>query len=660
MPARFTSIVRLSLVVTVGLSASLAAGELGVTGTSNGWKQHDAQRTKPPVVKPAETLVAGRAPEGAVVLFDGSSLDAWQTPEGGQAGWRVAAGEMVIVPGAGEIQTKGRFGDVQLHIEWAAPTPPSGEGQDRGNSGIFFMGLYELQILDSYHANTYTDGQAAAIYGQYPPLFNAARPPGQWQSYDVAFRRPRFGTGGTLLEPARLSVFHNGILVQNNEAILGPTHWLKWRPYTRHEDRAPIKLQDHGHTVRFRNIWLIELPERPEPTARGLERPKPIAITPEELEPFVGRYAAAPNADAARSTKISNGGNHLVLTTPGVPSQSHVLVPVAPNVFEMGDSDVRMTFLKNPEGRVARALLSVGGEDRMLLRFANQSTANPRVEPVQPKAPDPLRIIVFGAHPDDCELEAGGTAARWATLGYKVKFVAVTNGDIGHHEMAGAILARRRTAEVKRCAEILGIETEVLDIHDGELLPTLENRRIITRKIREWRADVVIAHRPNDYHPDHRYTGILVQDAAFMVIVPSFCPNVPALRKNPVFLYTEDDFKKPNPFTPDVVVPIDLVFDKKVACVDALASQFYEWNPWLFGYLGEVPRESSARLAWTRDRVGKRYAGLADRFRRKLIELLGEEKGNAVKYAESFEVCEYGTQPTHDELLKIFPFFGRD
>ncbi len=207
--------------------------------------------------------------------------------------------------------------------------------------------------------------------------------------------------------------------------------------------------------------------------------------------------------------------------------------------------------------------------------------------------PAPLRIIVFGAHPDDCELEAAGTAARWAKLGYKVKFVSVTNGDIGHHEMAGAILARRRTAEVKRCAEILGIETEVLDIHDGELLPTLENRRLITRKIREWQADVVISHRPNDYHPDHRYTGILVQDAAFMVIVPSFCPDVPALRKNPVFLYTEDDFKKPHPFEPDVVVPIDPTLDQKVACVDALESQFYEWNPWLFGYLDQVPKEKA-------------------------------------------------------------------
>ncbi len=271
----------------------------------------------------------------------------------------------------------------------------------------------------------------------------------------------------------------------------------------------------------------------------------------------------------------------------------------------------------------------------------------------------PLRIIVFGAHPDDCELEAAGTAARWARLGYKVKFVSVTNGDIGHHELAGAPLARRRTAEVKRCAEILGIETEVLDIHDGELMPTLENRRTITRKIREWKADVVISHRPNDYHPDHRYTGILVQDAAFMVIVPSFCPDVPALRKNPVFLYTEDHFQKPNPFEPDVVVPIDPTLDQKVACVDALESQFYEWNPWLFGYLNDVPKDKKARLDWTARRVTQRSAAIANRFRPKLMEWLGDERGKAVKAAEAFEVCEYGTQPTREDLLRIFPFFDR-
>jgi LmbE family N-acetylglucosaminyl deacetylase len=271
-----------------------------------------------------------------------------------------------------------------------------------------------------------------------------------------------------------------------------------------------------------------------------------------------------------------------------------------------------------------------------------------------------LRVIVFGAHPDDCELAAGGTAAMWVKQGYKVKFVSVTNGDIGHYQMAGAILARRRTAEVKRCAEILGIETEVLDIHDGELMPTLENRRTITRKIREWQADVVISPRTNDYHPDHRYTATLVQDAAFMVIVPSFCPDVPALRKNPVFLYCHDSFKKPNPFTPDVVVPIDPVMNQKVACVDALESQFYEWNPWLFGYLNEVPADREARLAWTRKRTEGRYTAEADRFRGKLIELLGDARGRAVKFAEAFEVCEYGSQPSREELLAIFPFFAKE
>lgn len=270
----------------------------------------------------------------------------------------------------------------------------------------------------------------------------------------------------------------------------------------------------------------------------------------------------------------------------------------------------------------------------------------------------PLRIIVFGAHPDDCELDAGGTAARWAKLGHAVKFVSVTNGDIGHHEIAGAILARRRAAEVQACAKILGVTSEVLDIHDGELLPTLENRRTITRKIREWRADVVIAHRPNDYHPDHRYTGVLVQDAAFMVIVPSFCPDVPALRKNPVFLYSEDQFQKPNPFEPDVVVPIDPVLDLKVAAIDALESQFYEWNPWLSGELEQVPRGKSERLAWTKARAEKRYGGVAQRFRKSLIGELGEEKGAAVKTAEAFEVCEYGSQPTPAELRRLFPFFG--
>ena len=271
-----------------------------------------------------------------------------------------------------------------------------------------------------------------------------------------------------------------------------------------------------------------------------------------------------------------------------------------------------------------------------------------------------LRIMVFGAHPDDCELDAGGVAARWAKAGHAVKFVSTTNGDIGHHEMAGAPLARRRRAEVERCAQILGIATEVMDVHDGEILPTLENRRTITRLIRDWKADVVISPRTNDYHPDHRYTAVLVQDAAFMVIVPSFCPDVPALRKNPVFLYSEDDFQKPNPFTPSVVVPIDPVLDQKAACIDALGSQFYEWNPWLFSYSGEIPAGKDQRMEWTRKRVAQGSARVADRYRGKLVELLGEERGKAVKHAEAFEVCEYGSQPSRAEILRLFPFFGEN
>jgi LmbE family N-acetylglucosaminyl deacetylase len=173
-----------------------------------------------------------------------------------------------------------------------------------------------------------------------------------------------------------------------------------------------------------------------------------------------------------------------------------------------------------------------------------------------------LRIIVFGAHPDDCEIKAGGVAAMWAAQGHHVKFVSVTNGDIGHAEMAGGVLAKRRTAEVKAADKKLGIETEVLDIHDGELMPTLENRKKFVRLIREWKADIVMGPRPNDYHPDHRYTGILMQDAAYMVTVKFYCPDVPQLPNNPVFLYLSDGFQKPNPFDPDIIVSIVEVIDQ--------------------------------------------------------------------------------------------------
>jgi LmbE family N-acetylglucosaminyl deacetylase len=268
-----------------------------------------------------------------------------------------------------------------------------------------------------------------------------------------------------------------------------------------------------------------------------------------------------------------------------------------------------------------------------------------------------LRIIAFGAHPDDCELKASGVAAKWAAKGHKVKFVSVTNGDIGHYQMAGGPLAQRRTSEVHACAEILGTEAEVLDNHDGELLPTLENRKKIARLIREWQADVVLSPRPNDYHPDHRYTAILVQDAAFMVTVPFFTPDTPRVEKNPVFLYYSDRFQKPYPFEADLVVGIDEVSDKKYSCMGALKSQFSEWNAWLDGYINEVPKEEEARKAYIKGLFQRRDASVADRYRDKLIELYGEQKGKSIQYAEAFELCEYGSQATTDELKKLFPFF---
>src|SRR5262245_23961833 len=207
---------------------------------------------------------------------------------------------------------------------------------------------------------------------------------------------------------------------------------------------------------------------------------------------------------------------------------------------------------------------------------AREAPAKAAARPAAPPDDGKLRIICFGAHPDDCELKAGGVATMWAAQGHHVKFVSVTNGDIGHWKEAGGPLARRRKAEVEQAAKILGITTEVLDIHDGELLPTIENRRTITRLIREWNANIVMSHRPNDYHPDHRYTGVLVQDSAFMVTVPFFCPDVPPLKSNPVFLFYPDQFQKPNPFQPDIAVSVDTVIERKLDALTALESQFYE------------------------------------------------------------------------------------
>ena len=276
-------------------------------------------------------------------------------------------------------------------------------------------------------------------------------------------------------------------------------------------------------------------------------------------------------------------------------------------------------------------------------------------------ADTPLRIIAFGAHPDDAEFQMGGTAIKLAKAGHKVKFVSVTNGDIGHWRVAGGQLAIRRTKEVQEAARRAGIEVEVLDIHDGELEPTLENRKKITRLIRNWQADMVFAHRPWDYHPDHRYTGVLVQDAAFMVSVPFICPDTPPLKKHPVFFYFQDRFTKPYPFKPDVAVSIDDVFEEKLHVIDALESQVYEGgalaNPAvLIKRKADNPeaRKKILRASWS-----SRQGRIADKYRDELIEWYGEKGGKAVKHAEAFEICEYGHQPSKTELKELFPFLGK-
>ncbi len=277
-------------------------------------------------------------------------------------------------------------------------------------------------------------------------------------------------------------------------------------------------------------------------------------------------------------------------------------------------------------------------------------------------AAPPLRIICFGAHPDDAEYKSGGVAAMWAKLGHKVKLVSVTNGDIGHWNMSGGALAKRRTAESAEVAKRLGVVSEVLDIHDGELIPSLENRRKITRLIRDWNADIVISHRPWDYHPDHRYVGVLVQDAAYMVAVPFFCPDVPPLKKNPVFLYSSDRFKKPYPFEADIAVDIGSVFEQKVDALMALESQTFEG-----GALGSAEKMAAAppasqpklRRQWLGERWEQRQSSEAKNSQAALQRWYGQEVAAIVKYAEAFEICEYGHQPTPDEIRRLFPFLPK-
>lgn len=278
---------------------------------------------------------------------------------------------------------------------------------------------------------------------------------------------------------------------------------------------------------------------------------------------------------------------------------------------------------------------------------------------VQAQEKKVLNIIAIGAHPDDCDSKFGGTAALFAKMGHNVKFVALTNGDAGHQSMGGGVLGKRRRAEAQKSAEILGIEYDVLDNHDAELIPTLNVRHQVIRKIREWNADIVLGLRPNDYHPDHRNAGIAVQDAAYLVIVPNVTPDTPPLKKNPVFIYMKDNFQKPYPFSKDIAVVVDEVIDTKVGALAAHDSQMFEWLPWVSGAdMSQVPSGEAERINWLKQRWAREKnwdASEASAIKKWYPNMTAAD----AKHVEFFEICEYGKQPTDLEIKQLFPMLGK-
>jgi LmbE family N-acetylglucosaminyl deacetylase len=268
----------------------------------------------------------------------------------------------------------------------------------------------------------------------------------------------------------------------------------------------------------------------------------------------------------------------------------------------------------------------------------------------------PLRLLIIGAHPDDADYAAGGTAALYRAAGHVVRMVSLTNGDAGHHEIAGAALARRRTAEASAAGAVIGADYDLFPNHDGELLPTLDNRNQVIRLIRTFDPDLVLTHRPNDYHPDHRYTSQLVQDAAYMVTVPAVVPGVPHLARNPVIAYLPDHFQKPYPLQADVAVDVGPVLDKIVSMLCCHVSQFFEWLPYNAGVAYEVPAGERERRAWLDGQVRARLRHQADRFRETLVKQYGPDQGRRVEFAEAFEGCEYGSPLDAEARTRLFPF----
>ena len=325
------------------LTAWLAVDLTASAQPDPNWIDHDRDRPLPPVVTPATPSTqeqAGKAPSDAVVLFDGKELSQWVSMDGTPTKWVVRDGYMECVKGSGYVRTLQNFGDCQLHVEWATPVPAQGEGQGRGNSGVF-LGLtrYEVQVLDCYGNKTYADGSAGSIYGQYPPLVNVCRPPGQWQAYDIIYTAPRFDADGKLLSPARVTALQNGVLIQNNVELTGPTDWLNRAPYRAHPEKQPISLQDHGNPVRFRNIWVREL---------GKPGKKEFTLANALLDSYVGNYDPI---------EVGREGNQLTAKVAGI---KFILFAESPTKFFAKTTDLQLEFPANAQGKPDRLVWSVG------------------------------------------------------------------------------------------------------------------------------------------------------------------------------------------------------------------------------------------------------------------------------------------------------------
>jgi hypothetical protein len=333
------TVLNLAVIAALQLAAELAC----LAQPDPNWLDHDRNRPQPPVVTPAIPSTqdqVGKPPGDATVLFDGKDLSQWVSMDGSPTKWITRDGYMECVKGSGYIRTLQNFGDCQLHVEWATPVPAEGKGQGRGNSGVF-LGLtrYEIQVLDSYENVTYADGSAGSIYGQYPPLANVCRPPGQWQTYDIVYTAPRFDAEGKLLSPARLTVFQNGVLIQNNVELTGPTDWLDRAPYHAHPEKQPIALQDHGNPVRFRNIWVRELGNRGK---------KEFTLATAVLDSYTGKYDPI---------EISREGDQLAATLGG---RKFLLFAESPTKFFAKTTDVQIEFPASSQGKPDRMIWSVG------------------------------------------------------------------------------------------------------------------------------------------------------------------------------------------------------------------------------------------------------------------------------------------------------------